>query len=173
MLQLVEVINEDYNDFVSLSTPLTAETRTLIGPEQLRRMKSTAFLINTSRGDVVDQRALYESLRDGVIQGAAIDAWGTEPVPPDEPLLGLDNVIATPHAICFTDQMARDTGISACRSLLDIAAGRVPHFVVNPEVLEHPAFRAKLAAFAARGSGGADPGDDRAAPEPGGGVDKV
>jgi phosphoglycerate dehydrogenase-like enzyme len=138
------------SDFVSLSTPLTSETKALIGPAQLRRMKRTAFLINTSRGAVVNQGALYEALRDGVIRGAAIDAWATEPVPADEPILTLDNVITTPHAICFTDQMSRDTGVSACRSLLEVAAGRVPHFVVNPEVLEESAFRAKLAAFAAR-----------------------
>ena len=138
------------SDFVSLSTALTPETTALVGRAQLGRMKRTAFLINTSRGDVVDQRALYEALRDGMIQGAAIDAWASEPVPADEPILRLDNVITTPHAICFTDQMSRETGRSACRSLLEIAAGRVPRFLVNPDVLNNITFQKKLEAFAAR-----------------------
>lgn len=85
------------SDFVSLHTPLLPETTKLIGARELALMKPTAILINTSRGPVVDQRALYEALRDGVIAGAGLDVFEVEPVPLDEPLLQLENVVVLPH----------------------------------------------------------------------------
>jgi D-3-phosphoglycerate dehydrogenase len=90
------------SDYVSVHTLLNAGTRHLIGEAFLRRMKPTALLINTSRGPVVDERALYQALVDKRLAGAALDVWEREPVAPDHPLLKLDNVIATPHAAYFS-----------------------------------------------------------------------
>jgi glyoxylate reductase len=85
------------SDFVSIHTPLNNNTRHLINAQTLRRMKSTAILINTARGPIVDQQALYEALKDGVIGGAALDVTNPEPLPQDDPLLTLPNVTIVPH----------------------------------------------------------------------------
>ncbi len=85
------------SDFVTLHTPLLPETTGLIGARELAMMKRTAILINTSRGPVVDQKALYEALRDGVIAAAGLDVFEVEPLPLDDPLVTLDNVVLLPH----------------------------------------------------------------------------
>lgn len=91
-------------DFVSLHTPLVPETRGLMGEAALRKMKASAFLINTSRGQVVDQAALVRALQEGWIAGAGLDVYDPEPLPPDSPLLGLDNVVLSPHMAAHTDE---------------------------------------------------------------------
>lgn len=85
------------SDFVTLHTPLLPETTKLIGAKELAMMKPTAILVNASRGPVVDQKALYEALRDGVIAGAGLDVYEVEPLPMDDPLLTLENVVLLPH----------------------------------------------------------------------------
>src|SRR5690606_3592829 len=91
LVSLEELFRE--SDFLSVSCPLTEETRGIVNAERLRLMKPTAYLINTSRGPTVDQQALYEALRDGVIAGAGLDVFHTEPTPAGEPIMELDNVI--------------------------------------------------------------------------------
>jgi phosphoglycerate dehydrogenase-like enzyme len=132
------------SDFVSLNCALTSETRHLIDAERLRLLKPTAFLINTSRGPVVDQAALTEALRARRLQGAALDVFEQEPVDPRDPLLALDTVIVAPHGICWTDEALLDTGRSACESILEVAAGRVPRHVVNRAVIGAPALETRL-----------------------------
>ncbi len=85
------------SDIVSLHVPLTPQTKHMIGAEQLKKMKPTAYLINTCRGPVVEEKALHQALRDGTIAGAGLDVFDQEPPPADNPLFGLDNVILTPH----------------------------------------------------------------------------
>lgn len=85
------------SDFITVHTPLLPETRGLIGAEAFARMKPSAILVNTSRGPVVDQAALYEALRSGQIAGAGLDVFEVEPIPMDSPLLALDNVVLAPH----------------------------------------------------------------------------
>jgi D-3-phosphoglycerate dehydrogenase len=91
-------------DFVSLHTPLVPETRGLMGEAALRKMKPSAFLINTARGQVVDQAALVRALQEGWIAGAGLDVYDPEPLPHDSPLLGMDNVVLSPHMAAHTDE---------------------------------------------------------------------
>lgn len=131
-------------DFVVICCPLTDRTHHLIDELALARMKSTAFLINVARGPIVDQQALTAALASRKIAGAGLDVFETEPVGRDDPILRLDNVVVAPHALGWTDDAFRDNGRSACHSIVDVAAGRVPRHVVNPEVLDHPKVRARL-----------------------------
>ena len=123
-----------------------AKTRGLIGERELSWMKSTAYLINTARGQIVDQQALYLALKEKRIRGAALDVFAEEPAPRDNPLIGLDNVILSPHCIGITDQCLRGIGESAIRSVLTALRGDIPEYVVNRDVLEQPGMRAKLEA---------------------------
>ena len=121
-------------DYVSVHALLNAETRHLIGESFFRRMKPTAILINTSRGPVVDEQALTRALESKRLAGAALDVWEEEPVVADNPLMKMDNVIATSHAAYFSSaavaQVPRRCGEEAARVL----TGKRPLNVVNPEV---------------------------------------
>jgi D-3-phosphoglycerate dehydrogenase len=134
------------SDFVSLHTPLTPDTLKLIGDRELSWMKPTAYLINASRGPVVDQAALYRALKERKIRGAGLDVYEKEPVPADEPIFKLDNVILTPHTLCWTDECFRKMGESAVNAVLTVLKGEIPPYVVNPEVLAKPTLQAKLEA---------------------------
>jgi D-3-phosphoglycerate dehydrogenase len=129
------------SDYVSVHTLLNAGTRHLIGEAFFRRMKPTAILINTSRGPVVDEAALAKALADKRLAGAALDVWEQEPVAADNPLLRMDNVIATPHAAYFSSaavaQVPRRCGEEVARAL----TGQRPLNVVNPEVYAPGAVR--------------------------------
>ncbi len=105
---LAQVLQEA--DVVSIHCELTDATRHLIGESELRRMRPTALLINTARGAIVDEAALYRALQEGWIAGAGIDVFETEPALPSHPLLSLDNVVATPHSAAFTrEAILRET----------------------------------------------------------------
>ena len=123
------------SDFVSVHVPLTTETRHLIGSRELAMMKPSAVFVNTSRGAVVDQRALYEALRDRKIFAAAIDVTETEPIAPDDPLLTLDNVIIAPHIASASVPTRRKMALMAAENLLAGLRGEVPPHCVNPEAL--------------------------------------
>jgi D-3-phosphoglycerate dehydrogenase len=125
-------------DFVSLHTPLTPETRDLINADRLRRMKPTAFLINTSRGGIIDHPALLQALQENWIAGAALDVFDPEPLPADHPLLGLPNLIATPHVAFYSEESVLELEVLAARNVAAILAGERPASVVNPEVLKLP-----------------------------------
>ncbi len=128
-------------DFLVIACPLNETTRGLVGAAALDAMKPTAFLVNTARGPVVDERALYRALRDRRISGAALDVFEQEPTPIDNPLLTLDNVILSPHAVTYTDEGLRllaEGGFKAARAFFN---QQMPMHVVNPQVLETPALR--------------------------------
>ena len=131
-------------DFVCVNTPLTPETRGFIGAREFALMKPTAYFINTARGPIVDEQALYAALAERRLAGAALDVFEVEPIGRDNPLLALDNVIVTPHSICWTDEFFRNNAESAFRSVVAVATGKTPTFVVNRDVLEHTAVRARL-----------------------------
>jgi D-3-phosphoglycerate dehydrogenase len=140
------------SDFVSINCPLTGETHHLIGEARLGLMKPSAYLINTARGPIVDECALYEALAAGRLAGAGLDVFEQEPTPADNPLFSLPNVIVTPHALCWTDECLRGNGEGACRAILALSRGEVPRHLVNPAALEHPWVARRLAEWrAARG----------------------
>ncbi len=132
------------SDFVCVCCALTPETHHLINAERLALMKPTACLINVARGPIVDQQALTAALRERRIQGAGLDVFEQEPIDPNDPILTLENVIVSPHAICWTDECFLGNGRSACESILDVAAGRVPRHVVNRAALDHPRLKEKF-----------------------------
>jgi len=137
------------SDFVTLNCPLTAETKHLVDARRLSLMKSTAFLINCARGPVVDQRALTKALQERRIAGAGLDVFDPEPPHPDDPLLKLDNIIVTPHALCWTDQMFEGIGATDVKAVLDLSRGRVPAGIVNRAVLDNPIWQQRLKRYAA------------------------
>ena len=135
------------SDFVSISVPLNEETRHLVGERELRKMKSTAYLISTSRGPVVDEAALIQALQEGWICGAGIDVFEQEPVDPDNPILGMDNVVVSPHSLCHTDEYYKLTWSGKLRQAAQILRGEIPDALVNKEVLETPPFQTKFKKF--------------------------
>ena len=132
-------------DFVCVCCPLTEETRGLIDARRIGLMKPTAYLINTARGPIIDQGALTEALQNRRIQGAGLDVFEQEPIRDDDPLLSLDNVIVTPHSICWTDECFEGNGKSACGSIISVASGQIPSWVVNLDVIDSPKLQQKLA----------------------------
>lgn len=136
------------SDFVSMHCRLTSETRQLLRREQFELMKPTAYFINVARGELVDQNALATVLRDRRIAGAALDVFEREPLPADDPLTKLHNVILAPHWSCSTSDIWQATGRAMAEGMLRAARGAVPDNVVNREVLGRPGFQAKLARFA-------------------------
>lgn len=142
LLDLETLLRE--SDFVVVAAALTPETRHLIDAGRLALMKPTAYLISTARGPLVDQAALYEALRDRRIAGAGMDVFEQEPVDPDDPILKLDNVIVTPHALCWTDECEQIMGESVLRSIQEVASGQVPTNVVNRDAAEMPIMQKKL-----------------------------
>jgi D-3-phosphoglycerate dehydrogenase len=137
-------------DFVCICCALTPETHHLINAERFALMKETAYLINTARGPIVDQDALTHALRKMRIRGAGLDVFEEEPIDKNHPILTLDNVIVTPHSICWTDECFQGMGRDACQSILDVATGQIPRSVVNREVLDHPSLQEKLRCYTAR-----------------------
>jgi D-3-phosphoglycerate dehydrogenase / 2-oxoglutarate reductase len=132
-------------DYVSLHAPATPETTGMIGERELRLMKPTAYLINTSRGALVDQDALARALTDGEIAGAALDVLTPEPPPPDLALLSAPNLIVTPHAGFYSDTAIRELQTDAIANVVSVLNGNVPEHVVNPAVLESDGLRMRLA----------------------------
>jgi D-3-phosphoglycerate dehydrogenase len=129
------------SDYVSVHTLLNDETRHLIGETFFRRTRPTAVLINTSRGPVVDERALYQALVDRRLAGAALDVWEREPVAADNPLLALDTVIATPHAAYFSSAAVAQVPRRCGEEVARVLTGQRPLNVVNPEVYAPGAVR--------------------------------
>ena len=132
------------SDFVVVCCLLNDETRHLFGAKQFARMKPTGYFINVARGPIVDEAALIDALRARRIAGAALDVFEREPVAPDNPLLAMDNVIVTPHSLCWTDECFHNMASTGLASIVDALAGRRPEFIVNRDVLEHPRVRAWL-----------------------------
>jgi phosphoglycerate dehydrogenase-like enzyme len=138
------------SDFLTINCLLNDETRGLIGADLLKLMKPTAYFINTSRGGIVDEAALIELLKEHKIKGAGLDVFDKEPLPLDSPLLQLDNVLLTPHAIAWANDVYGANTTDSCENLLTVLRGEIPKYTVNKEVVQKSEFQAKLAALRKR-----------------------
>ncbi len=124
-------------DFLSVNCPKNEETDGMIGATELASMKKTAFVVNTARGNIVDEKALYHALKNGIIAGAGIDPFVVEPAGPNEPLFELDNIIVSPHSAGVTTESLFRMGAAAAQNILDRFDGRLnPENVINKEVLK-------------------------------------
>jgi len=125
------------SDFLSIHVPLSKETYHLIDGKRLAMMKKTAFLINTARGPIVDEDALYNALKKKRIAGAALDVFEREPLPENSPLLTLKNILLTPHMGSAAEAARYKMGEVAGKNLADVLLGKIPLYLVNPEYVKH------------------------------------
>jgi phosphoglycerate dehydrogenase-like enzyme len=132
LTSLEDVLRE--SDFVTLHPVLTPETFHLINAERLALMRPSGFLINTSRGGVIDEPALIAALQNGQLAGAGLDVFETEPPSTDNPLLHMDNVIGTPHGLSHADESVRRCASMTEENVLAIVDGKLPPYIVNPKV---------------------------------------
>ena len=130
-VEMEELMRE--SDYISINVSLLPTTRNLIGKRELSWMKSTAFLINCSRGGIVDEKALVKALESGALAGAGLDTFAHEPLPPDDPLCRMDNVILTPHAAWYTVDAMRELQSMTARQAALVLTGREPTRCVNYE----------------------------------------
>lgn len=129
---LSELLKE--SDFVVISVPLTKKTEKMIGERELNSMKRNAFLINVSRGEVVDERALIKCLRERRIRGAALDVYEEEPISRENPLLKLENTVLTPHMAAHTEEFFIEAAVTVAEEVLRVLRGGRPNYLANPEV---------------------------------------
>lgn len=124
------------SDIITIHVPLTSETRHMIGEKEFRSMKRGAIIVNTSRGGVIDEQALYKALKEGWIAGAGLDVLEKEPPEKDNPLLKLDNVIVTPHMAWYSNDSLYEIRRKAAEEVARVLSGQIPINLVNREVLE-------------------------------------
>ena len=122
-------------DVISIHVPLTDRTRNMMGEQELSWMKPEAILINTSRGSLIDEDALFHVLKEKKIAGAGLDVFSKEPVPADNPLLGLDNILLSPHSAALTRECVIRMATEAVQCVIDLFAGLEPKNVANRQVL--------------------------------------
>lgn len=151
----VELVGIDdlfrHSDVLSINCPLSDATRHIVNAQKLSLMKPTSYLINTARGPVVDQKALVKVLRERRIAGAGLDVLEQEPPDLDDPILDLDNVILTPHALCWTDQCFAHQGALDIKAVLEYGEGRAPSgTIVNRSVLDSQTWQDRIAALRGR-----------------------
>jgi len=135
------------SDFLTINCALNDETRGMVNAELLSLMKPTAYLINTARGPIVRQADLIDALQSNKITGAGLDVFDQEPLPADSPLTQLENVILSPHALAWTDDLYRGNGIGACKNVLTILRGGIPRHTVNKGVIDQAEFQRKICAL--------------------------
>jgi len=150
LVTLEELLTQ--SDFVSLHCPLTEQTRGLIGAREFSLMKPEAFLLNTARGGIVDEDALYAALKAGRIAGAALDCFVNEPLKTPSRFAEFENMLLAPHSIAWTHELFRDIGQAACEVMVDLSQHRRPKGVLNPEVFDQPVFEEKWARHSVGGS---------------------
>lgn len=123
------------SDFISINASLTGETCHAFGENELKAMKKSAYLINTARGAIINEKSLYKALRENWIAGAAIDVMEKEPPDWDNPLLKLDNVIFTPHSAFYSEESYIELKTRTAKAVLSVLNGKLPETIINPQVL--------------------------------------
>lgn len=134
----------EQSDFISIHAASTPETRGMFNEQALRRMKPSAYLINTSRGALVEEVALAKALREGLIAGAALDTFVIEPLPKDHPFADAPNLLLTPHQASFTKETGALVSDAAAQAVLDAMCGKAPRFLVDPMAVQSPRLRLSL-----------------------------
>lgn len=124
------------SDYISLHAPLTPETNKLFGLKEFKRMKSTAYIVNTARGALIDEQALYQAVKERWIAGAVLDVMDPEPPRPDNPLLKLDQVLITGHSSWFSESSIEELQQRAAEAVILALQGKWPSSIINPEVKE-------------------------------------
>lgn len=132
LMSLEEVLREA--DYVSIHTPLNDQTRHLMGEKEFSLMKPSAYLINTARGPIIDEKAMIKALEEKRIAGAGLDVFETEPVEPDNPLLKMDNVITIPHTASYSDAAVKTAPASVGKQAAALLSGRWPRNIINKDV---------------------------------------
>jgi len=135
ILDSLEVILKE-SDIISLHVPLTKNTKGIIGKEQFKLMKPTAYIVNVSRGSLVDEEALIEALQEGQIAGAGLDVLVKEPPDIDNPLLKMENVIVTPHSAYYSQEALEELQHKAAQNVVIALSGKIPKALLNNEVLK-------------------------------------
>ncbi len=126
------------SDIVTIHVPVTEETRGMFHLDKFKLMKKEAFLVNTARGPIIKTADLIRALKEGIIAGAGIDVYETEPPPPDSELLTLDNLILSPHIAWYSEEGGWDIRYMIMDDVKAFLQGKLPQFVINPEVLDQP-----------------------------------
>jgi len=134
MVDFPQLLSE--SDFISINASLTDETWHAFKENELKAMKKTAYLINTARGSIVDERVLYKALREGWIAGAGLDVLEKEPPDWDNPLLKLDNVVFTPHSAFYSEESYIELKTKVAEAVISVLSGRLPKSIMNPEVIK-------------------------------------
>ena len=122
------------SDVISIHVPLTKETRDLFGEEELKKMKKTACIINTARGGIINEKALYRALKEGWIAGAGLDSMEPEPPLKNNPLFELDNVVLTPHTAFYSETALKNLHVWAIEAVIDVYKNKMPNNLVNKEL---------------------------------------
>lgn len=123
-------------DFLSINMPLTDETKNMITLKQMKIMKSSAIIINSARGGIINEKDLASALNNDIIAGAAVDSFNPEPPRPNNPLFTAKNLILTPHMAGTTFEASEAVGLGAAQAIIDFANGKMPQFPVNPDVFK-------------------------------------
>ncbi len=142
LVALDEVFRQ--SDVVTVNCLLNESTHHIVNRERLALMQPHAYLINTARGPVVDEQALIDALQSGQLKGAGLDVFAEEPPRADNPLLSMDNVLLSPHALCFTDQCMAGLGAADVNACLAMMNGTAPESLVDPDVLKSPRLQSRL-----------------------------
>ena len=129
-----EILKE--SDYISIHTPLTPDTQHLFSIHEFQMMKNTAYIINTSRGAIIDEKALIEALRNKEIAGAALDVYETEPIARDNPLLHMDNVIATPHSAWYSEEALVEIRSKTALNIVDVMEDKTPRYFFNKKAFQ-------------------------------------
>lgn len=147
----IELVSQEelfrQSDYLCVNTFLNASTKGLVDEHHLRLMKPTAYVINTARGPIIDQKSIIKALNERWIAGAGLDVFEVEPLPADDPIRNCPNTVFSPHGLPWTEEITHGNSVESCNNIVTVSRGEIPQSIVNREVLNHPEFQAKVQKF--------------------------